>query len=139
MTNFNSIDLTKPLDPKFLRTLNHKELENLNQKLVERAVIVIGEISALKEPSKYGQFQFGRGMFNCEIEHDGKRVFKYTPEPRFAQFNFIIPGQWFQEKLDELDALRLRKSDNSASFPERKKDQLIQMLLGADQKRTVTA
>lgn len=127
-----SHDLSKPLDRSFLASLELEEIKTLKKVLIERAVKVIGEIKSLEAFDEFEKNQFARGMFRCEFRTDdtGELILNYSPEPRFAEDNLFVPGAWFAEHLEKLDALRAKKQENAETFEDRNKEKLINELLG---------
>jgi hypothetical protein len=101
-----TIDLTKPLDAKFLNAMSLDE---------------------------FFQRQARGRMFRITVtDDDGRKVFVYECEPRFAQDNLFVPGAWFADHLDALDELRRRRDENSIAFPGREKDRLIEKMIGRE-------
>lgn len=124
-----NLDLTKQLDVSFLNVLSLEDLKTLKRILIERAAAVIGEIGELKSTGEFERGQYSRRMFRSEIKLEtGEKVFEFSCEPRFAEDNLFVPGEWFAEHITELDRLRKLKQENTETFADRAKNRLVSEL-----------
>ncbi len=124
-------DLTKPLTAADLRGFDLKELETVKKILVKRALEIVSEINFLEARDDFSRTQAKNSFFNHRTEDEnGDVLFSYTCEPKFAGSNLFVPGEWFAEKILELEVLRELKISNAESFEDRAAAKIIGQLCG---------